>query len=165
MVDSQQGEETHSSEFSTYSKFGFTFEYPTGMSLHEEGTLESTATNDSGRVTGELRNDEYEAVGVGWLTALTTTDIEDLKEAVNAGLASMEAVNPIDRGQLVTSEKAGDVMIYQYFNSTVGGESRYGVFGCWNCESSDRLYQLIVMSSEENVLQIYERYLDSFTCH
>ena len=160
----QEGEEPPPTppEFSTYSKYDFSFEYPKGMSMSEEGLLESTATHSSGMVIGELE-DEYEAVFVGWLTMISAPDLE---VSLNAGFESMEAEGlDVDKGQLVASTKAGHTMKYQYFTATVEGEIMYGIWGVWYCDTNDRFYQLGLMYSEQDVLPKFQQYLDSFVCH
>jgi len=163
----QKGEEEEAPPgYRSYSKYGFTFQYPKGMSISEEGMLESTATSSSGIVLGELSNDEDEVITVGWLSAVIAPDLEDLKDSLNAGFENMEAEGtPVDIGQLVTSAKAGHTMIYQYFNATIEGETYYGIGGVWYCDTNDRFYMLFLMYSEQDPLPKFQQYLDAFICH
>ena len=168
--EEEEGPPTPSPEFNWYSKYsfwyskyGFTFLYPEGMSISEQGMLESTATSSSGIVSGELSNDEYELITVGWLTTVSAPDLEI---SLNAGFEAMEAEGTdVDKGQLVTSTKAGHTMKYQYFTATAEGETMYGIFGVWYCDTNDRFYELILAYSEQDVLSKFQQYLDSFICH
>jgi hypothetical protein len=136
-------------EYRTYSKYGLSFEYPKDMSLSEQGFLESTAMDSSGMVLGTLEKSEYEMVLVGWLRSVVALDLESTLDGAFEGMAG-EWGN-IDRGQLVTSEKSGDTMLYQQYSATVEGKSIYGVYGVWYNDISDRLYQLNSASSEQDV--------------
>lgn len=159
----QKGEEAPTPGFNKYSKYGLSFEYPKGMSISEQGMLESTATSSSGIVLGELSNYEDELITVGWLTIVSPPDLE---VSMSAGFEGMEAEGvDVDKGQLVTSTKAGHTMKYQYFTATAEGETFYGIFGVWYCGTSDRFYELILMYSEQDVLSTFQQYLDSFVCH
>lgn len=136
---------------------------PKGMSISEQGVLESTATSSSGLVLGELSNDEDELITVGWLTTVSAPDLEI---SLTAAFEGMEAEGvDVDKGQLVTSTKAGHTMKYQYFTMTSEGETFYGIWGVWYCDTNDRFYQLGFMYSEQDVLSKYQQYLDSFVCH
>jgi len=152
--------------YRSYSKYDFTFLYPKGMSISEEGMLESTATSGSGMVIGELSNDEDEEITVGWLSSVKAPDLEDLKDALITGFENMEAEGtPVDIGLLVTSAKAGHTMIYQYFIATFEGETHYGIGGIWYCDTNDRFYMLWLIYSEQDPLPKYQQYLDAFICH
>ena len=71
----------------------------------------------------------------------------------------------VDEGQRVNSTKTGHVMMYQYFTATIKGKTLHGIFGVWYCDVNKRFYELMVMYSEQDVLQIYDQYLGSFICH
>ena len=160
---SQKPSPTQSQGFNTYSKYGFTFEYPKSMSITERGMLESTATSSSGMVIGELSNGEYEMVLAGWLSTVTAPDLED---SLTGGLEGMETEGTtVVEGQRVNSTTSGHTMMYQYFTATIEGETLNGIWGVWYCDTNDRFYQLGLMYSEQNMLPKFQQYLDSFTCH
>ena len=150
--------------YNTYSKYGFSFEYPKGMSISEHGILESTATSGSGFVAGELSNDKQEYVRIGWVT-MVQFDLE-LGPLFDVYLEDMEADLgvDVDKGQLVTSTKSGHEMIYQCFTAATEGET-YGILGGWYCDTNDRFYTLTSLYSEQDVLSKFQQYLDSFVCH
>lgn len=151
--------------YEVYSKFGFSFEYPEGMTILELGLLESAPTDDSGMALGTLENDEYEIITVAWTKMATAPPLES---SLQAGLAAMETspgATDLEIGELVETTKAGHRMLYQYFNVTILAKELYGIYGLWYCDMSERFYQLYLMYSEEDVLPIYQEYLDSFVCH
>lgn len=155
-------------EYETYSKYGFSFEYPTDMTMSEQGLLENTATDSSGIVVGELNNDELEIIFASWLNTVTAPDLEVSLEGAFAGMAQSEGTidrSNLERGELVEATKAGHAMIYQYYTVTIGEEALHGIYGVWYCETNQRFYQLNLMCTEEDTLPIYQRYLDSLVCH
>ena len=169
-------------EYKTYSKYGFSFQYPKEMTMIEKGLLESTATDNSGIVLGQLRPEGLveridEHIVVGWLKSATAPDLEiSLKDAFDA-LVKSEELEIRGKGKLVETTKAGHRMIYQYYTTygtTTAGPSYYnfppkevyGIYGVWYCDTKQRLYQLNLMYIEEkDILPIFQRYLDSFVCH
>ena len=144
--------------YNTYSKYGFSFEYPKGMVISE------SATSSSGQVSGQLfAEDSTEGVVVKWLAIFLAPYLEF---TLNDEMEHLEAGGyDVDRGQIVTSTKAGHEMMYQYFTATSEVETAYGIFGVWYCDINDRLYELCFMSSESDVLSKFQQYLDSFVCH
>ena len=162
--EEEEGPPTPSPEYNTYSKYGFSFEYPKGMSINEVGAAEHVATNTSGGIVGELIDDKQELVNIVWVrTVLEPPHVEII---IDAGFESMEAKGiDVEKGQLVTSTKSGHEMLYQYFTATSEGGTLYGIFGAWYCGTSERYYELILFYSEQDVLSKYQQYLDSFVCH
>ena len=150
--------------YNTYSKYGFSFEYPKGMSISEHGILESTATSGSGKVMGELYTDDVEEVVV--VVWLTTVQVPNLEISLNDEFEYLEAEGyDVDRGQLVTGTKAGHEMKYQYFTAIAEGETVYGIIGFWYCDTNNRLYELCFLYTESSTLPKFQQYLDSFVCH
>ena len=149
--------------YETYSKYGFSFEYPEDMTISEQGLLEDRATDSSGMVLGTLENDKYELVFVGWMESAIAPSLEASLEVFLDVIAEGKANFEI--GELVETTKAGRRLIYQYYTFTIEGEASYGIHGVWYCDTNQRLYQLHLVYSEEDNLPIYQRYLDSFVCH
>jgi len=152
--------------FEKFSAYGFSFEYPTGMTISVQGLLESTANGNSGMVIGEYQ-DPYEAVGVAWMKTVIEPDLSMTLDGAFAGMAQQEAVTSLETGELVETTVMGHHMIYQYFTMTVtGGETYYGIYGVWYCDDAQRLYTLSLTLDEAEPLPIYyQEYLDYFTCH
>jgi len=151
--------------YEAYSKFGFSFEYPEGMTILELGLLGSAPTDDSGVAVGTLENDEYEVITVAWVKSATVLPLESALEGALGAMETSPGLTDLEIGERVKTTKAGHRMLYQYFNVTLLAKQLFGVYGVWYCDMSQRLYQLYLMYSEEDVLPTYRRYLDSFVCH
>ncbi len=172
--DEQEPSASSPTGFNTFSKYGLSFEYPKGMSISESEIYESTATNSSGWVLGELINDEYEEVRVGWFSPLELLDTDFPVTSVKVNLTvtlisefrRLEANGfDVDPGQLVNSTIAGHTIMYEYFNATKEGVVWYCISGVWYCDITTRMFPLIVYYSEQDVLPKFQQYLDSFICH
>lgn len=156
-------------QYDTFSKHGFSFEYPKEMSLSEQPSMGTTVDENSGIVLGEKENKESEFLTAGWQGIPEPADIEStLIGGVAGGLAALEAgegVEEVVRGEQVEATKSGHKVLYQSFTVKGGGEVMRGVAGVWYCDESDRLFSLIMLYSGEDALALFQRYLDSFVCH
>lgn len=169
------------SQFKTYSKYGFSFQYPRTFSdVMEMGMLESEANDISGMVHVWVENEEFELFQVGWMTLLPE-EIEsgpgglegNLKDNLEGGFAvleSSEEIASVEKGELVEATKAGHLIFYQYYTATpTEGDNMYGVSSCFYCDESLKLFSLLTMnnttSTEEDGLGDFQNYLDSFVCH
>jgi len=163
-------------EYKTYSKYGFSFQYPKEMTMIEKGLLESTATDNSGIVLGQLRPEGLveridEHIVAGWLKSATAPDLEiSLKDAFDA-LAKSKVppynITSLEKGKLVETTKTGHRMMYQYYTTTlfVAVRVQYGIYGVWYCDTNQRLYHLNLVWIGEDILPEFQRCLDSFVCH
>ena len=167
-------------EFGTYSKYGFSFEYPKTFSVTEMGLLQSQANNTSGMVQVGLQNEKFEYFAVGWIK-MTPDVIEigpgglegNLKASLEDSFAGMEGTEGfalVERGELVETTKAGHQMFYQYYTvTTTEGDKVYGIGGVFYCDQSQNLFQLLTMnntiSAKQDILEDFQNYLDSFVCH
>jgi len=167
-------------QFKTYSKYGFSFEYPKTFSVTEMGILESEANDNSGMVQVWVENEEIESFQVGWVKMMP--DIVEigpgglegnLKDSLEGGFAAMEStegIASVEEGELVEATKAGHLMLYQYYTITVTeGDKAYGIAGGFYCDESLKLFSLSTMnatiSAKKDVLEDFQNYLDSFVCH
>jgi len=160
-------------EFKTYSKYGFSFEYPKGYSIAEWGLLQSEATDNSGIVQA-LKGD-YELYQVTWLGMVEDTwevagDLQTSLEDSFGGIEQTEVVASLDKGELVETTKAGHQMLYQYYTVTyTEGGKGYGIVGVFYCNKSEKFFQLATIhsaiSATQDILEDFQRYLDSFVCH
>jgi len=139
-------------QVNTYSKYGFSFEYPKAFSVTETGTLESKA-NDSSGVVEFLwtENGEPELCVVGW-TAATPAEMEIwpgglegyVKDVLEFGIAALEISEEtasFEKGELGESTKAGHLMFYQYYAHTpTEGDKVYGVISCFYCDNSQNFF-------------------------
>jgi len=168
------------SQFKTYSKYGFSFQYPKTFSdVMEMGMLESEANDSSGMVHVWVENEEVELFQVGWMT-ISPNEIEsgpgglegNLKDSLEGGFAvleSSEEIASVEKGELIEAAKAGHLVFYQYYTTTsTEGDKMYGVSSCFYCDTSLRLFSLLTMnnttSTEEDGLGDFQNYLDSFVC-
>ena len=162
-------------EFKTYSKYGFSFEYPKKLSITEMGMLESEANENSGIVQAGVENDEVEIYQAAWLTMVESTweVVGDLHGPIEDGFVGMEAsedIASLDRGELAETNKAGHQLLYQYYNATsTEGDKVYGIVATFYCDGSQKFYQLMTInntiSAKQDVFEDFQRYLDSFVCH
>ncbi len=167
-------------QFNTYSKYGFSFEYPNTFSVTEMGILESQANDTSGLVMAGVENGELEYFQVVWVKAMP--DVMELgpgglagslKASLEDGFAGMETsegITSVEEGELVETTKAGHLMFCQYYSVTsTEGPRAYGIVSCFYCDESLKLFGLMTMndtiSANEDVLEDFQNYLDSFVCH
>ena len=128
-------------QFNTYSKYGFSFDYPEAFSVEEIGSLGSENNDNSGLVQFLVENGETELCEVGW-TAMTPDEIESCEGGLEGCLegqigivfvvfetaANYTGIGSFEKGELLESTKAGHLMFYQYFgfNMTGGGVNPMG---------------------------------------
>ncbi len=146
----------------TYSKYGFSFEYPKQMMISERGLFENTANDNSGIIVGELKNGGNEIILIGWLKSIVNIKLEPTLEGAFGGMNSSTGVTSLVKGEFVDTTKDGDRMIYQYYNISGENETMYGIYGVWYSDESQKLYQLNVMYSGGDVLLVYQKYVNSF---
>jgi len=160
-----EGEEPSPSpiEYETYSKYGFSIEYPKDMTITEEGVVDAEANDNSGQTMGESFG-PYKAFAVTWVkssTPLTRGDLEDALEEIFESDPNLEKTETI-----VETTKSGHEMIYQRYTYTEDWQKTYGIFGVWYCDIDKKFYCLgNEQTTEHDALQIFEQYLDSFVCH
>lgn len=162
-----------STDFKTYSNYGFSFEYPRGFTINEMGMLQSEANDASGLVQA-MRGDE-ELLQVLWMGM--TKDFWELGGGLSvaledsfAGLAMDETIVSIERGEIVETTKEGYQMLYQdYFATVTVGDNFGGIIACFYCDKAERLYQLITGHTESTTKQdrltYFQRFSDSLICH
>ena len=159
----------------TYSKYGFSFEYPATFSVTEMGLLESEANDNSGMVQVGVENGEIEIFQVTWgVTVIEPDELEDrLVGGLEGGFEAFETeegVESVERGELVESTQAGHLMFYQCYVATFTVEGKvYGVINCFYCDENSKFFSLMTMdstiSTTPDALEDFQSYLDSFVCH
>jgi hypothetical protein len=149
-------------EYETYSKYGFSIEYPKGMTITEEGVLDATANANSGVVSGKSYG-PYKEFAVSWVkksTPATRWDLENALEEI------FKSGNFSKTGTIMETTKSGHEMIYQQYIYTEESLTEHIIFGTWYCDVDKKLYVLgYGQTTEQGLLQIFELYLDSFVCH
>ena len=164
-------QETTREGYKTYSKYGFSFEYPQSFLAFEQGLLESQANDTSGMVSAIVENKEFKVVSVSWLK--TQESLVNLEAGIEGGFEATEADETLinlERGELVETTKEEHEILYQYYTTTYSdGGKVFGIMGVWYCDKSQILFGLVTMnntiSSKEDVLAEYLDYLDNFVCH
>ncbi len=149
-----------------YSRFGFTFECPEGMTFTAGSLLGGFdhANPNSGDVQG-VWEEVPQLAGVIWLPGGPQTQLEavldDLFEAAS------EYLQFSGRGPLLNATWGGGEVVYQAFNSTDQGVKQTGIVGTWYSEVDERVYalynvELLGASTWEEVEAEFLRYLGSF---
>lgn len=153
--------------FERYSKFGFSFEYPQGMSIREQGLAwEGAPSEVSGVVQGDLMNrNPPEIIGVIWLSFPSAPDLEAVLDETFAQLG--EGTEVEDREPLVMSEKDGYEMKYQFFTLIDYGTRLSSVVGIWYDTEARRVYVVFYISlpeamSQQKLHKGFRRTLGSF---
>jgi len=151
----------------TYSNYNISFKYPSDMEITEFGLLEEEPTNESGLIQGEIeKEDLYHYFGVSWIKTMYF----NVEGAIAGAIASAESegaeVTKKERGEL---EHMGHTVTYQiyevYANAVKGPSHLYGIIGVWYCDQTGRGFSINLMYSEQDVLPLFEEYLDNFVCH
>jgi len=160
-------------DFKTFSKYGFSFDYPRGYSITEMGMLESEATNASGTV--QAWKGDYEVYQAAWLAMVESMwevsgDLQTTLEDTFVGMEEAEEVARLDKGELVETTKAGHGMVYQYYTVTyTEGSKGYGIAAIFYCDRSERFFQLITVhtaiSAKQDIAEDFQYFLESFICH
>lgn len=149
-----------------YSKYGFSFEYPSGMTLSEKGLLESEANDNSGTVVVETKDQDHVLVFVSWVKSPKVISLwHSLNGAFNSIEGSPGVQNLIREPSETSTMKDGHRMLYQHYTLVSGVETINGIYGVWYDEVSERLYQLNLMYNGKDLLEVYRQYLDSLVCH
>ncbi len=147
--------------YERFSKYGFSIDYPQDMIILEEGFIDETANDNSGYLRGELFG-PYRGFMVSWGKHEPPFTRWDL----NSELDAFFDAGPEREGSLLETTKRGHEMIYHHWTVIANGDRFYGVIGLWYCSIDEKVYVLATkQSTEQDVLQMYEQYIDSFVCH
>ena len=144
-----------------YSKFGFSFEYPAGVTLIEEGMYAATADEYSGMVSWYMGDDYF---GISWeKTELWSSELAEI--SIDGGILGMEIAGGVIElsGVKVTSSMSGFDVMYQLFNLTVEGEEYNGIIAVWYCEPGARLFGAIFFTGGAT-LSYLEDFMPTFSC-
>jgi CubicO group peptidase (beta-lactamase class C family) len=153
----------------TYSRFGFSFDYPEGMTFTSGALL--GGFDHARPVYGDIQGiweEVPETMGVIWIP-------EDwgfnLTTALDGALEGAEEVGivVVSRGEMETGEKDGQELLYQSFELSDAGVSQKGMIGAWNSEEDGRIYLLFLITlpevgTPEELHSRWRGYVDSFAC-
>jgi CubicO group peptidase (beta-lactamase class C family) len=152
--------------FETYEKYGFSFEYPQGMTFTEEGVDGiAVPTMETGILQGTLIEDTPQINGIIWTSE---EDVEDLRATLDEAFEQIgEGIGVTHRGELKTSTKDSYEMLIQYFEFDEGGNTMSGLVGTWYDEGAKRVYMIFFIGlresgSQETLEAGFDRLLSSF---
>ena len=167
-------------EMSTFSKYGFSFEYHEDLLVWQGGLLEDNANENSGTVQVAPEEDGFPLFAVSWVKTWQW-GLEGGLEAGFAGIDNWEGIKSVQKGELVETVELGHRMLYQeghrmlyqYYTATTKtqGEIVYGIVAVFYCDDTQRAFGLVTMQSttaplfSQEVLDNFKDYVDYFACH
>ena len=167
-------------EMSTFSKYGFSFEYPEDLLVWQGGLLEDNANENSGTVQVAPEEEGFPLFAVSWVKTWQW-GLEGGLEAGFAGIGNWEGIEIVQRGELGETAISGHRMLYQeghrmfyqYYIATTKtqGEIVYGIVAAFYCDDTQRAFGLVTMQStttplfSQEVLDNFKDYVDYFACH
>ena len=158
---------TPRAQYETYSRFGFSFEYPEGMEIGEEGMGGiGIATIAAGIVQGTLiENDTPEIIGVIWIPFESSPILEEFLDQAFSQFGEGNEVE--SRGTLMSTKKGDYDMLRQDFTMSEGGNLISGVAGTWYNPLAERVYLTFYLTlpdavSERGLLKRFDRLISSF---
>jgi CubicO group peptidase (beta-lactamase class C family) len=158
---------TPARDYETYSRFGFSFEYPEGMELREEGMGGiGIATITAGIVQGTLvKNMVPEIIGAIWIPYESAPLLEDVLDMAFTQLGEGNVVE--SRGDLVSTLKEDYEMLHQDFIMNEGGMPISGIAGTWYDTLAERVYLTFYLTlptavPDRELLRRFDRFVSSF---
>lgn len=146
-----------------YSRFGFSFEYPAGVHIYEEGLFLPTADENSGLV-GWATADE--ALSLGWWKTIIW-DSEMAEDGIDGALETMETDPEVEAfeyiGDKVATSMSGFNVMYQLFEITMWGEERSGIVGIWYCEPGTTAFWATFLVTDASMPYL-EDFMLTFRC-
>jgi CubicO group peptidase (beta-lactamase class C family) len=157
----------NATNYETYSRFGFSFEYPEGMEINEQGMGGiGIATITSGIVQGTLvKNMVPEIIGLIWIPYESSPFLEDVLDMAFSQLGEGNVVE--SRGNLVSTLKEDYEMLRQDFIMNEGGMPISGVAGTWFNPLAGRVYLTFYLTlptavPDGELLKRFDRFVSSF---
>ncbi|MBL7167222.1 serine hydrolase [Candidatus Bathyarchaeota archaeon] len=151
-----------------YSKYGFSFDYPIGMTIRENDFREESTSEISGVVQFRF---EYplEIINIIWDTVESVPELEAVLDELLAMVES-GGTEVNDKGPLVTMVKEDHEMVYQRVNMTEPGLLITGILGSWYCDEVNRIYMFFYMTlpefvTQQDLLREFQGHLDSLVFH
>jgi len=143
-------------EMDTFSGFGFSMEYPSGIGFSFENLGDgSEATNTQGMISGEIHRgiNQIELVMVLWTRELYI-DMEGMKESLEWDFDLLEAIE---------SSTTGSYLLYfREIETTVEDKKIYGVGGTWYCDEQQRMYWMMYFNTQDIAYDKFFSILESF---
>ena len=165
-------------EMSTFSKYGFSFEYHEDLLVWQGGLLEDNANENSGTVQVAPEEDGFPLFAVSWVKTWQW-GLEGGLKAGFAGIDNWEGIGSVQKGELVETVELGHRMLYQeghrmlyqYYTATTKtqGEIVYGIVAVFYCDDTQRAFGLVTMQSttvsSQKALDNFKDYMGYFACH
>jgi len=167
-------------QMSTFSKHGFSFEYPEDLLVWQDGLLKEDANENSGIVQVAPEEGGFLLFAVSWVKTWQW-GLEGGLEAGLAGIENWEGIESVQKGEFVDTTKSGHRtlyeeghrILYQYYTATTKtqGEMVYGIAGAFYCDNTQRAFGVVTMQnttaavSSQEALENFKDYLDYFDCH
>lgn len=151
-----------------YEGYGLSFEYPSDMTISEEGYMSDKPDENSGAV--DITNDKgTKAVYISWLT---TTEPEllfplkdTLKETIDESM-KLEGVSNVKVEEIKTIIINGHQGVYAPLSFNYYGLLSYDIYCMWYCDQSQRLYYVgIDTYNSEETNDLFNEVIGSFVCH
>ena len=161
-------------EIQTFSKHGFSLEYPKGFRIVEEGLDDAEANENSGIVHVLDTWGYIRTFDIAWRKMLQSFyeaegHREENMEAWVEVLMAAQNIESIDRGEQAETIKAGHQILYQYHVITATSAKICGIRATFYCNESQREFILQTMYqpciAKEDVTEDLMNLLDSFVCH
>ena len=167
-------------ESRTFSDYNFSFQFPNEYLIWQDGLLDDDPSESSGLIQVSPDGAELPLFAISWVRTWQY-GLEGGLEAGFEALANWEGIGPITKGELVSTTKSGQRMlyqighrmVYQYFTATTETPDQiiFGIVGAFYCPETQRAFSLVTMQSapDGNYSQLavaeFETYVDSITCH
>lgn len=148
--------------YTTYSKYGFSFQYPNTWTITEKGMQDNAADSTSGIVVVQGSASQGDTLMVAWIHSVTSMDPSTvLSNAIN-GFQTGSGGTGLTMGmQSMMTMKMGYNVYYQPFSITVSGTHLNGVWAAWYSTQGQRLYQMGAVTSGD-AMNMYNNCLASF---
>ncbi|MEE8471478.1 MAG: hypothetical protein V3S51_09130 [Dehalococcoidia bacterium] len=133
--------------YSIFSKYGFSFQYPSDFTATEFGIEEEEANDTSGAVQVRAENGGARGFQVSWMETWLYGLEYSLQNAF-AGMEKAEGIEGVDASELLEGEKDGHQMLYQYYTLTTNkGDKAYGIAAAFYYSESHKLFTLVTTNS------------------
>lgn len=151
-----------------YEGYGLSFEYPSDMTISEEGYMSDNPDENSGGI--DVTNDRgTKSIYITWLT---TTEPEllyplkdSLKETIDESM-KLEGVSNVKVEEIKTITINEHQGVYAPLSFNYYGLPSYDIYCIWFCDQSQRLYYVgIDTYNSEETSELFNMVIDSFVCH
>jgi len=167
-------------DLTSFSKYGFSFQYPKAFRVWEDGLMDDEPDSSSGLLQAAPEDADFPIVAVSWIRTWRY-GLDGGLEAGFDGVANWAGIKTVTKGRVVETTKtghrmlyqSGHTMLYQYYTATteIQGQVACGIVGVFYCPDTQRSFTIVTMDdctaggSTESALAEFEAYLDRLVCH